>query len=328
MSPARPPAPGHSHEPPHEQPDDEKHDDETHDEHVPRPSHDPPPDRAEPSRDRYPASPGGAAGATTNGHRDGALGGPRSALAFLTVVGGAATPSARALPWFAPVGALVGLAVGVTYAVGLRMSTPWLAAAVAISADLVLTGLLHVDGLADSADGLLPPLDRDRRLDVMRDPATGAFGVATVVMVLLLRVGALAAMPAAPWAIAGLWAMARGCMALTALTVPYARAASASSGPSRGGIASAFGASATPGSVPLGPRAAGVIVGLAGGAALAVVGAGWSGALAALGALTAAGCVMAFARHRIGGFTGDVLGAMGVVAETAGLLLLSIRATS
>ena len=93
--------------------------------------------------------------------------GPRSALGFLTVAGGASTPGASALPWFGPVGALIGLAVGGTYWLGLSLTSPTLAAAAAITVDLVLTGLLHIDGLADSADGLLPPLDRERRFTVM-----------------------------------------------------------------------------------------------------------------------------------------------------------------
>ena len=71
---------------------------------------------------------------------------------------------------------------------------PAVAGGLAVAADLALTGMLHLDGLADSADGLLPPLPRDRRLAVMRSPDVGAFGVAAVVSAIGLRWAALAAL--------------------------------------------------------------------------------------------------------------------------------------
>ena len=55
-----------------------------------------------------------------------------------------------------------------------------LAALIAVGVDALLTGMLHLDGLADSGDGLVPPLPRARRLAVMADPAVGAFGLASV----------------------------------------------------------------------------------------------------------------------------------------------------
>ena len=61
-----------------------------------------------------------------------------------------------------------------------------------VVADLGLTGLLHFDGLIDSADGLLPPLTQARRLEVMADPHAGAFGVAAAAAVLLVRWASLA----------------------------------------------------------------------------------------------------------------------------------------
>ena len=69
-----------------------------------------------------------------------------------------------------------------------------IAGAIAVVADLALTGLLHFDGLADAGDGLLAPLTRERRLAAMADPAIGAFGALTVGAVLLLRFGAFASL--------------------------------------------------------------------------------------------------------------------------------------
>ena len=130
-------------------------------------------------------------------------------------------------------------------------------------------------------------------------------------MVLLLRVAALAAAPAAPLAVAGLWALSRTAMAFTTMFVPYARADRG------GGLATAF----------HGERARPVVLvlNLAFAAALAVLGRGGLGALAVAGGAAASLSVVLFARHRLGGFTGDVLGAAGVVGETVGLMFLAIR---
>jgi adenosylcobinamide-GDP ribazoletransferase len=224
------------------------------------------------------------------------------------------------------VGALIGMAVGsVWWAAGRAWSTV-AAAALAVVADVALTGYLHLDGLADSADGLLPPMGRERRLAVMADPAVGAFAVITVAVVVLLRFSALASMRAAPLAIAGLWCGSRTAMAVIPATIPYVRP---------GGLAAPFLESPVEGS-PSTERARGAstrAVGPVGiallGTALAVVllvaGRGAHGIAAAGGELAGALGVAVLARRRIGGFTGDVLGAAGVVGETVGLLVLAAR---
>jgi adenosylcobinamide-GDP ribazoletransferase len=235
----------------------------------------------------------------------------RSALAFLTIAGGAAAPDRRSPAWFAPVGALAGLAVGGAWWLADIAFSPLVAAVLAVAADAVVTGALHLDGLADTADGVLPPLPRERRLAVMKAPDVGAFGVAALVLALSLRVAAFAALAPDPWLVVGVWAAARGAMAVTMAVVPYARPG--------GGLASAFGGGAR-GSVVA--AAVGVVV--AGG--VVVASAGWVAGTAAFAALVMgfAG-VVALARRRLGGFTGDVLGAAGVVAETAALVVASAR---
>ena len=80
----------------------------------------------------------------------------RAALAFLTPLGGARNPTPRALPWFPVIGALIGLGVGGAWWGAGEVFPPAVAAGVAIVVGLALTGMLHIDGLADSADGLLP----------------------------------------------------------------------------------------------------------------------------------------------------------------------------
>lgn len=223
------------------------------------------------------------------------MSGARQAIAFLTPVGGAATPSPKALPWFPVVGAGIGAALGGVWWVAGELWPPVVAAAVVVAADLALTGLLHLDGLADSADGLLPHLPRERRLDVMAAPDVGAFGVGVAGAVLLLRWSALAVLRPDPALLAGLWCGSRTLMATVATTVPYARDE---------GLATAFlGGPLTWPIAVVGAVIAGVLAGVA-----AV------GVLAGL-------LVVALAKRRVGGFTGDVLGAAGVVGETAGLLV-------
>ena len=183
------------------------------------------------------------------------------------------------------------------------------AATIAVAADLALTGALHVDGLADTADGVLPHLDRRRRLEVMAQPDVGAFAVATVVVTLVMRVTVLASMKPNVALVAAIWCASRTLMAVTARTIPYARAEG-------GGLASAF-----LGGSPV-PVAA---VGTACSIALGIVAMGVGGVVA-VGAVAVAGAaVVAFARRRLGGFTGDVLGAAGVIGETVGLLVAAAR---
>jgi adenosylcobinamide-GDP ribazoletransferase len=245
----------------------------------------------------------------------------RRAVSFLTPFGGPADPAPSALAWFPAVGALIGLAVGGIWWAARRGWAPPAAAAIAVIADAALTGLLHLDGLADAADGLLPPLSRARRLEVMADPRLGAFGAAGLAIVLLARFGAFASMLPSPLAVAGLWSGSRTAMAVTARAVPYARPA---------GLASAFLPALAAGTRPgTAARLAGpALLGLAGGLlalALAFAGRGALGVAAVGAEAVGAAAVVFLAWRRLGGFTGDVLGAAAVVGETVGLLALALR---
>lgn len=231
----------------------------------------------------------------------------RSALGFLTIIGGAAAPDRRAPGWFGLVGALVGLAVGTVWWGAGELWPPLLAAVLAVGADAALTGMLHLDGLADSADGLLPPVDRARRLAIMATPDIGAFGVVTVLLVLVARVAALATLTPDPLLLAGVWAGARAAMALTMALVPYARATGAASG---------FADRRT------GPAALTLVAALA--LVIATLG-GWAGPATAIALTAGFAAVVGVAVRRLGGYTGDVLGAAGVVAETVGLVVAAAR---
>lgn len=236
----------------------------------------------------------------------------RRAMGFLTVLGGAAVPTADALVWFPVVGVLIGLAVG---GVWVGASDAWplvVAAAVAVTADAILTGGLHLDGLADTGDGMLPTLTPERRLTVMSDPQVGAFGAVALVVVLLLRFAALAAGPAKVWIVAALWCGSRTAAAVVLLAGRYARA---------DGLASAF-RTATSRRRRL---VAVVVVGLLITVPAALVDRPGHG-LAALGAeVVVITAVTGVAYRRVGGYTGDVLGASIVLGETAGLLVWTTR---
>ena len=236
----------------------------------------------------------------------------RAALAFLTPLGGPAAPSPAALPWFPVVGAVLGLAVGGTWWAASELWPPAAAAAVVVAVDLALTGMLHLDGLVDAADGLLPPLDRERRLEVMADPRAGAYGVGAATTVLLLRWAALSGLRPHPLLLAGLWCASRSVMATVARSVPYARPSGLASG-----FLEASGRRRRPGAL--------AVAGLLGAATLAALASGRGGVAAVVAAVGAAAAVVALARRRLGGFTGDVLGAAGMVGETAGLLVAAAR---
>jgi len=230
----------------------------------------------------------------------------REALGLLTTLGGAAPLTSRALRWFPLAGLLAGAIVGAAWWGAAAWWPAAVAAAIVLAVDLALTGMLHVDGLADAADGLLPHLTRERRLAVMRAPDVGAFGIAAVGVTLLLQFAALGSMHREPLLIVGLWCASRSLVASVPAFVGYAR----DDGIARGLLAGA-------------PRwPAGFVVPAA---AIAAVGAGTSGAVAVLcGAIAGAG-VVALAARRLGGFTGDVLGAAIVVTQTVGLVVAAAR---
>lgn len=185
------------------------------------------------------------------------------------------------------------------------------AAAVAIAAIALSTRGMHLDGLADLADGLCAGFDRERSLEVMKRSDTGAGGVAAVALVLLVQFAAMDALAAGPGGaiVVGVlvlvsrqmlaWACRRGVVA-------------AAPGGLGAGVA---------GTVPSAAAAASTLVLLAVAAVLGLAGAGAPAlvVLACLVGLAAGHVVLAIARARLGGITGDVLGAAVEVTLAGGL---------
>lgn len=212
------------------------------------------------------------------------------------------------MSWFPIAGAVIGLALGGVWWGADRIWPPAVAAAVVLAADLALTGMLHVDGLIDTADGLLPQhLSHERRLAVMAEPTVGAFGIAVAIAVLLLRFATLASMAPSVLLLAGTWCGTRTVMAVAARALPYARA---------GGLATRFRGGDW--------RTVG-LYGLILAVSLGALADGGRTELAVASAIAAGALVVALAQRRIGGFTGDVLGAAGVVGETVGLLVAAAK---
>ncbi len=168
---------------------------------------------------------------------------------------------------------------------------------------VLVTGGLHHDGLADTADAL-GGSDREQRLRIMRESTIGVFGVLAVVLAIAAKLAALAALGGglglvlAP--VIGRWTML-----VSALGMPPARS---------GGLGADFVKT-----LEAAPVQAATLITIAAAAAL--------GGLAGFAACLAAGCVAAGARRlslaRFGGVTGDVLGAAGEIGETLALVVLA-----
>jgi adenosylcobinamide-GDP ribazoletransferase len=218
------------------------------------------------------------------------------------------------LRWAPLVGLVLGgLAAGVAV-VWAGWVSPLVGAVLAVAVLALLTRGLHLDGLADTADGLGPLRDRERALQVMHQGDVGPFGVATLVLTLLLQVSCVAALLSADGGWLPVWAAVLiGRLAMMRTGLPGVAVAPGSS------LGRAVAGTVSPtwwaGAVLV---CAGLLVG---GALLVADPAGALELLAAAGVgLLAAEGVHRRAAARLGGTTGDVMGAMGEVATTVHLL--------
>lgn len=217
--------------------------------------------------------------------------------------------------WYPLVGLAMGTSAWAVYA-GLVSFLPGLVAAalVVILLELLTRGL-HLDGLMDTADGMLSGAPRERALEIMKDHNVGAMGVAAAVLLLILKVAALGALTRADAAaplLAG-WCAARALPPLSVFWWPYARTA---------GTGEPFTRDRSPGPLRLagGVLLAGVVVAGLIGLAAGSAGSWYAGLLVAVVSMGTALMVQAAVAKRLGGLTGDVYG-MGIeLAETAALV--------
>ncbi|MGW3510775.1 adenosylcobinamide-GDP ribazoletransferase [Streptomyces sp. NPDC000994] len=220
---------------------------------------------------------------------------------------------------------LAGLVVGVAAAaVGLLLllagaGAP-LAAVATVAVPAALTRGLHLDGLADTADGLGSGKPAEDALRIMRQSDIGPFGVITLVFVLLAQVAALTRAYDGSWARGALAAVVSATVARLVLTLA-ARTGVPAARPEGLGAAVA-------GVVPVpGAIGAALVVAAAAAAAGAFFGADACvlTALAVVAALAAAELLLRHCTRRFGGVTGDVFGALAETAATTVLVVLALR---
>jgi adenosylcobinamide-GDP ribazoletransferase len=213
---------------------------------------------------------------------------------------------AASVRYYPAVGALIGIATGAVLLAASAVAPPALAALAATATAIALTGGLHEDGLADTWDALGGSADRNRALQIMRDSRIGSYGALALILAIAARVLVLAALP--PWTAAAALvaghAASRASIVVVIATSRYARTEGSAS-------ALAGSASGTTQAVA------------AAGAALAMLPmlafAGWATLGFVLG--LAAGHIMMRRRFeaRLGGYTGDCLGAVQQTSEIGAL---------
>lgn len=238
-----------------------------------------------------------------------------AAMRFLTILpipgawGTAEEDLALSVPFFPLVGLLLGgVAAAIAWGVSL-FAPPMLAAALLVMVLLGFSGCLHLDGLADTADGFLSSRSREQILEIMRDSRTGAMGVMAIVCVLLLKFASLASMPAAMlWPAALFMPLAGRCAMVAHMNLlHYARST---------GLGTVF--------YRKRPRwsalwAAAVL------AAFAWALLQWRGLIIWAACMAATAALSAYAYRKIGGATGDTLGAVCEIVEAVPAFVLALE---
>jgi adenosylcobinamide-GDP ribazoletransferase len=212
----------------------------------------------------------------------------------------------RASAAFPLVGVVVaGVGIAVRGGAGLLWG-PVVGTVAAVAAMVAVTGAFHEDGLADTADGLWGGWDPQQRIAIMRDSRIGTYGTVALLGALALRVSLLAALPLGPFAAAVLCGAVLG-RASTLLLVRLLPAAAAGSGASVVGPLRAGGSAVALGTVVV------VLVAAAG---------VWSPLVLGAGLVVVAACRRLF-RRRLGGITGDSLGAKNQLVEIAAIAVVA-----
>jgi adenosylcobinamide-GDP ribazoletransferase len=220
-----------------------------------------------------------------------------------------ATPAdhGRAVPWYPAVGAILGAILAATAFI-LNGLPPALTAVLLVALWTGLTGAIHLDGLADSADGYMGGHgDRERILAIMRDRSPGVGAVVAVVLVLLGKAVASACVVAdQAWgALLAAPILGRAALVAVMTITPYARGEGLASGPSQ--------------HVDRAAAAGSVLLALLAGMLLT----GGDGLMLAVVLILFALLLRAFFKRTLGGFTGDTLGATCEVTEVVVLTVVA-----
>lgn len=239
-----------------------------------------------------------------------------AAIQFLTIVPVRAQLTehdfARSPRWFPAVGLLIGAIVALADLAMTRLPlSPVLLSILSITLLAALSGGLHLDGLADTADGFLSARPKERVLEIMRDSHIGTMGVLALVFVLVFKVAALAELAGTTrWRTLVLAPVAGRCMLTVGMgLLPYARRDN--------GLATIF----ICGTRKLDAVWTGLLL-----AAMAVIlfGIG-GGAIRIIAAAATTTVLCLWTLRRIGGFTGDTLGATSEIVEATILFCSCLR---
>ncbi len=210
--------------------------------------------------------------------------------------------------WAYPVAGLVvgALACGVAWIAISAQLPPFAVAALLVAMLIITTGAMHEDGLADTVDGLWGGFSADRRLEIMKDSHIGTYGVLALLLSQLLRIAAVMALLGAGLLTGVLVAclFSRALMPALMRALPNAR---------RSGLSHSVGA----------PPLAGVLGGIGLAVLLSLLLLGSQAFIPMICAMITAGIVARLAKVKIGGQTGDILGATQQVAEITFLLALA-----
>lgn len=215
--------------------------------------------------------------------------------------------SGRASVWYPFVGLVIGAITWLAWQ-GVRSAfPPLIAGVITLTLWVVLTGGLHLDGLADCCDGLFVSATAERRLEIMKDPHIGAFGVIGLVLLLLVKAATLVSLTTvSSLSILLATSFSRWCILLAGLMTlarPSGMGADFAAGFRRSFLV--WGASL--------PLAIAALLGV-------------RGIFSALAGLSAAALVLWLAKSRIGGVTGDVFGMVVEVVETVVLVAFIFEA--
>src|SRR5579859_1820677 len=252
--------------------------------------------------------------------------GLRLSVTLLTVIplrGPASEPRraaiAAAMAWAPAVGLLLGGVAAAVLVTADRVlgAGPLTAAGLAVSALALLTRGLHLDGLADLADGLGSGKPAPAALDIMRRSDIGPFGTVTLILALLVQVAALSQAESADPARGAAALIAAAVTGRLALTWACRRGVPAARPDGLGALVAGTVSPVIPVLITLLTVAA---------AAVAVIGVplGWTLPLAVVAGLAAARVLQRHAVRRLGGITGDVLGALAEVATTVTLVVAAM----
>jgi adenosylcobinamide-GDP ribazoletransferase len=221
-------------------------------------------------------------------------------------------PSLNAtVAWFPLAGAIIGAAVGGVAAGLWHVVPPLVAGAVGIAVGLLITGAFHEDGLGDIADAFGGGWTVERRLEILKDSRQGTYGVAAICTSIVIRVVAMGSLPG-PWAMftAAVAAHTMGRVAAVGMAGTMKLA-------THSGLGADYGRSTT--------RLRAIVSVICGTALTAVV-VGWWALPLAVAALVAVVATGTLAKRKIGGISGDVLGATEQVAEILCLVALTAQA--